>query len=109
MSGADGTRAEGLARPSEAVDQDAVRAALRTIVDPEIGLDVVTVGLVYDVAETGPGSVRVRYTLTTRGCPLASVLENGMRTAVLRVPGVEAVEMELVWEPAWTPERMETP
>jgi len=109
LSGTDGARAEGLTSPPAAVDPDAVRAALRTIVDPEIGLDVVTVGLVYDVAETAPGTVRVRYTLTTRGCPLASVLENGMRTAVLRVPGVEAVEMELVWEPAWTPERMETP
>lgn len=77
-----------------------VREALRGVVDPEVGLDVVAMGLVYGVAVEGR-RVRVRHTLTTPGCPMGDVLRRGIEEAVRSLSGVEEVETELVWEPRW--------
>lgn len=82
-----------------------VRAALRAVVDPELALPVTDLGLIYDVAVTG-GSVRVTMTLTAPGCPLHAVLTDGVRAAVARVPGVERVDVEVTFDPPWTPERI---
>ena len=80
--------------------------ALRAVIDPELGLDVVTLGMVYGVDATDPAEVVVRMTLTTRGCPLAGLLTASARVAVKAVPGVADARVDLVWEPAWTPDRI---
>lgn len=77
-------------------------AALRTVVDPEIGLDLVTLGLIYDVRITG-SVVTVVFSLTTQGCPMQGLLTDAIRHAVSSVPGVEGVVPELVWDPRWHP------
>lgn len=85
-----------------APDPEAVRAALRRVIDPEVGLDVVTMGLIYEL-EVEDGRVRIRHTLTTPGCPMEDVLRRGIAGAARSVAGVEAVETEIVWEPRWDP------
>lgn len=84
------------------VDRGAVWAALSTVIDPEIGLDIVTLGMVYSVA-MDEGEVRVTYTLTTPGCPMEAAITGGVIHAVSAVEGVASVLPELVWEPRWNP------
>lgn len=97
-SAAHGPDTDGPAGPSEALLFD----ALRTVIDPEIGLDIVTLGLVYEL-QIRSDTVRVTYTLTTPGCPLEAHITNAIRQAALVVLGVTAVETNLVWDPAWHP------
>ena len=86
-------------------DEAAVRRALSTVEDPELGLDIVSLGLVYSV-ECAEGRVRVVYSLTSMGCPLGPMIEQQIRGAVARLDGVESVEAELVFDPPWSPEKM---
>jgi metal-sulfur cluster biosynthetic enzyme len=77
-----------------------VWTALATVIDPELGLDIVTLGLVYGVEVIGE-TARITYTLTTPGCPMERAITDGVRRAVLAVQGIDSVDTHIVWEPAW--------
>ena len=83
----------------------AIRSALATVEDPELGLDIVSLGLVYGI-ECDGGRARVVFSLTSMGCPIGPMIERDIVEAAGRVEGVEAVEVELVFDPPWLPERM---
>jgi metal-sulfur cluster biosynthetic enzyme len=85
---------------------DQMIQALQTVIDPEFGVDLVNLGLIYGIELTTKGTAVVRMTLTTMGCPISAVLQQMVNAALLKVTGVEKVQIEVVWEPAWTPERM---
>jgi metal-sulfur cluster biosynthetic enzyme len=79
--------------------------ALRVVEDPELGMDIVELGLLYDVEVAGP-KVHVTYSLTSMGCPVGPMIEQQMVEVVEGMEGVEAVEPELTWDPPWSPEKM---
>lgn len=74
--------------------------ALEMVIDPEVGLDIVTMGLVYDLRVVDD-DLHVTHTLTTRGCPLEAIITQGIREAGSLVRGVSGVQTTLVWDPAW--------
>ena len=82
-----------------------VLEALREVEDPELGMDIVELGLLYGVEVEG-SKVKVTHSLTSMGCPAGPMIQEGIHEAAQRVPGVEDVEVELTWEPPWTPELM---
>lgn len=99
------------ARPSQSpgpgdIDRGAIWNALATVIDPEIGLDIVTLGLVYGL-EISDDAVRVTFSLTTPGCPMEAAISGGIVHAVGAVDGVEHVLPNLVWEPRWHPGMIE--
>jgi len=79
--------------------------ALRQVEDPELGMDIVELGLFYDAAIEGT-TVKVTFTLTSMGCPVGPMIEEDIRRVVSEIPDVEEVESELTFEPPWSPERM---
>lgn len=90
-----------------ALDDDpaAVRDALRTVIDPELGVDIVDLGLVYGVTVAG-GRAMITMTTTTPACPIGSYLEDQVTWAVLRLPGILDVEVRVVHDPPWSPTLM---
>ena len=84
---------------------DGVMAALRRVIDPELGYNIVDLGLVYRV-EIDKGAVHVVMTTTTRGCPATDYLRDGATDAVDSALGVESVTVELTYDPPWTPDMM---
>jgi len=87
------------------ITEDQVLAALTSVLDPELGLSIVDLGLVYGVRIEG-GHVGVTMTLTAPGCPLHDVLADWARAAVAAIPGVEGCEVALTFDPPWTPVRI---
>ena len=86
-------------------EQDAIVDALRGVVDPELNVNIVDLGLVYTV-QSRDDEVDVEMTLTTPNCPAAAEMPQMVENAVASVPGVGQVNVNIVWEPAWTPDRM---
>ena len=87
-----------------AIREDVIEA-LREVEDPELGMDIVDLGLMYDVEVEG-SRVKVIHSLTSMGCPVGPMIQEGIHDAASGVPGVDEVEVELTWDPPWTPERM---
>jgi metal-sulfur cluster biosynthetic enzyme len=89
------------------VTPEAVRKALRGVKDPELGLNIVDIGLVYDILVSDQGDAHVKMTLTSPGCPSGPEIMEDARLVVQQLEGVNSAEIELVWEPYWTPDRMD--
>lgn len=88
------------------VTQEQIRQALTEVEDPEIGLDVVGLGLVYKTEVSDDDKVRVEMTLTSPGCPMGSYILSQAHAAVMNLPGVKDVQVDLVWTPPWDPRTM---
>lgn len=89
-----------------AVSVDQVKLALRRVKDPDLNLNIVDLGLVYDVVVDG-ATVKIDMTLTSPACPSGPELMGNADREVRSIPGVEDVQVNLVWAPFWTPEKME--
>ena len=85
--------------------KDEVLEVLRQVEDPELGMDIVDLGLLYDV-EVDDAKVRVTYSLTSMGCPAGPLIAQDIDSAVRQVEGIDNVELELTFDPPWTPDRM---
>lgn len=97
-------QAEGRCSP---IEPAAVAEALRRVIDPELGVNIVDLGLVYGIETTGDGDVRVSLTMTTPVCPLSAYIKSQAADEIRRaVRGCQRVEIELVWQPPWSPAMM---
>jgi metal-sulfur cluster biosynthetic enzyme len=85
--------------------KEEVTDALRQVEDPELGMDIVDLGLLYDVEVNGP-RVTITHSLTSMGCPAGPMIQEDIDRVAREVPGVEDVAIELTWDPPWTPDRM---
>jgi metal-sulfur cluster biosynthetic enzyme len=83
-----------------------VREALRLVIDPELGYNIVDLGLIYFVGVQDGGVANIVMTTTTKGCPATNYLKEGTRDGAWSVPGIEFVDVALTYEPPWTPEKM---
>jgi len=86
---------------AEKITKEQVFDAIRKVIDPEVGFNLVEMGLIYDAIIDDDNNVKVIMTLSTRGCPLHQMLTQWVKDAVKEIPGVGDVEVEVVWEPAW--------
>ena len=89
------------------ITEEAVQKALRNVKDPELNLSIVDLGLVYDVAVDAEGDVDIKMTLTSPGCPSGAEIVGDAQRVVKLLDGVKDVDVEIVWEPFWTPERID--
>jgi metal-sulfur cluster biosynthetic enzyme len=91
---------------AEPLGPELVRQLLRAVIDPELGVNIVDLGLVYGIAVDAGGTVVIEMTLTTPGCPLGGFLEDEIRACLTQLPQVRDVEVGVVWEPPWEPAAM---
>jgi len=85
---------------------DTVRDLLRDVIDPEIGINIVDLGLLYDIRLSGDGTAAIRMTLTTPGCPLGGYLTDAIHDTLQDITGVSSVDVQIVWDPPWDPGTM---
>jgi len=91
---------------TEALQAETIRQALRQVKDPELDLNIVDLGLVYDI-EVADGDVRINMTLTSPGCPAGPMITNDAYKVVRALEGVKDVDIDIVWEPYWTPDKID--
>ena len=99
--------APGAGAGNESISADQVKLALRKVKDPELGLNIVDLGLVYDIAVNPTNDIHVDMTLTSPGCPAGPQIMTDVEQVLRALPGAGDVELNLVWSPYWTPERIE--
>ena len=92
--------------PTKEEIQEEVTAALKTVDDPELGIDIVNLGLVYDIDIDDDNNVKVEFTLTTMGCPIGPMIDEQIKQATAHIEGIGDVSSELVMYPPWSPEKM---
>ena len=107
-SGGDAQESVGgpVAESAPTVTEDQVKLALRRVKDPELNLNILDLGLVYDIAVEG-STVKVDMSLTSPGCPSGPEIMTGAKEQLRALPGVSDVVVNLVWQPMWTPDRIE--
>ncbi len=89
------------------ITKEAIETQLKTVIDPELNINIVDLGLIYDISiKQESGEVEVTMTLTTPGCPLSMVFEEWIPEAVKKAEGVKNVRINLVWEPPWDPDKI---
>ena len=94
------------AATNEPLTETRIREELKNFVDPEIGIDMVNLGLLYDVHVNDGNAVQVTMTLTTPGCPVAGMFMNSVHAAVMSIPGVSDCKVDLTFSPPWDPRTM---
>lgn len=97
---------EGAVKPPVRISEDAIIAAISTVYDPEIPVDIYQLGLIYAIEIGDDGKVKVEMTLTAPSCPSAQELPGMVEDAIRGVEGVTDAEVEVVWDPPWDPSRM---
>ena len=86
--------------------REEVTEALKTVDDPELGIDILNLGLVYEVDVSDEGDVKIEFTLTTMGCPIGPMIDEQIKDATAHIEGIGQVTTELVMNPPWSPEKM---
>lgn len=88
------------------ITEDDVRSALHEVIDPELGINVVDLGLIYQVTVEDGRRIRVLMTMTTPGCPVTNYIKGGAERRLMLIPAAEDVEVQLAWSPPWSPDLM---
>ena len=83
-----------------------VRSKLKEVLDPELGVSIVDLGLIYEIIVTPEKHVKITMTLTTIGCPLFGQIQKEIEDRVMELPGIEEIKIELSFDPPWTPDKM---
>lgn len=86
--------------------KDRILEALEMVIDPELGIDIVNLGLIYEIRFEQDGSTEIDMTLTTMGCPLADLITDQIHDVMKRIPEVTKVDVKLVWYPAWSVDKL---
>ncbi|RYG72588.1 DUF59 domain-containing protein [Lentibacillus lipolyticus] len=86
--------------------ENKVGAALFEVIDPELGINIMDLGLIYEIEVDGQDNVKIVMTLTTPGCPMHDSIKAGVKRRVSQIEGVGNIDIDLVWEPAWNPSKM---
>nr|WP_279512984.1 metal-sulfur cluster assembly factor [Kurthia zopfii] len=86
--------------------KDSMLGALENVIDPELGVDIVNLGLIYDVDLNDSGVAMITMTLTSMGCPMGPVIVDQIRTALFELPEVQDVDVNIVWSPPWSKDNM---
>lgn len=86
--------------------KDSIMGALELVVDPELGIDIVNLGLVYETEMDEEGNLTVTMTLTSMGCPLAGTIVEQVKAAMADIPEVKSTDVNIVWNPPWSKDRM---